>query len=1018
MCRAFKIATTRLSDSIHLIAVAGLLAVFASHESAQAQICGTGLGGAISLNTGGPVHIGDTITITGILAGNQPTSLAASNITAWLLLPNGTTNKAMENVNLPAGTTCDSVNGVAGAGFLCPGNITIGAGVSGTCDSFPTTYTVRAQDVGQGVTFAATGVNGFQFNCSQPGQPKKIVFEEAVLGQTVQANPQAASACPVQILQVIFPGIAITKNCVNQCTPIGSPIQFSGVVTNTGDVTLNSITVTDDPNATITFSTTTFLGNSFPANGDPATAVLAAGDSVSFTGSYTPSGTAAALCGPFTDTIQVTGADITGFTVTNTATATCHVQVNPAITLTKDCFKTGSPGVRNLQPGDTYVEVFVVKNTGDVGLTGVIIHDDVQGNITVGDLGSGQSVTNTTGPITPAPGVCGPITDHATATGTNLCPADDVCPSARTVTSAQQQCTVTVLCAPNICVSKGITCAPATGAACDGTLTYGSTASGVVGPTNQTAFCYQIIVANCLPSADVLVVTNISDNLISPLTGFETPFTLQIGQARTNYYKQSYGAGTHVNTVSAIGFGQASGVVTNAQASATATVVPISVTCALNLTNDFQVNTSPVNNCDVQLAAGTSNAAVQVILTINNTGQGDLNVSVIGGSILSTTPLVDCATGASIAPPVVFVPAGQTVVTNIGCVTVSCPGATVSATIQGTAVASTGIPCIFDTAGNAVTTAPSSCQNCVNCAIPAVPLECRVTGGGTLYAGVTDTNCVVLTTVLFDDEQCAGSVLDHISHGGQLGAPFNQRDCGQILGDPCIRGEWEHNRHYQGSGNPKDTIDTKFHSYNANVGAVKGVFDSLECACLGCCSGGEFIGSATNNALCNPTDHKICGPEPRPAPANAIIFSGLGVFQPAACGASGKNQPLRWFVFRVYIEDRSEPGGLHPGGAKEPADVYCFQAWDTGVTVTKHSDASTVATTFRQCLAADNCAFIESISTSSNTGVPPGTLPSATVCGMSADINDCGPLYDGNQQIHPSTGATCTATTPLTIISP
>jgi hypothetical protein len=37
---------------------------------------------------------------------------------------------------------------------------------------------------------------------------------------------------------------------------------------------------------------------------------------------------------------------------------------------------------------------------------------------------------------------------------------------------------------------------------------------------------------------------------------------------------------------------------------------------------------------------------------------------------------------------------------------------------------------------------------------------------------------------------------------------------------------------------------------------------------------------------------------------------------------------------------------------------------------------------------------------------------------MSADINDCGPLYDGNQQIHPSTGATCTATTPLTIISP
>ncbi|HXJ72134.1 MAG TPA: hypothetical protein VNM37_04755, partial [Candidatus Dormibacteraeota bacterium] len=400
---------------------------------------------------------------------------------------------------------------------------------------------------------------------------------------------------------------------------------------------------------------------------------------------------------------------------------------------------------------------------------------------------------------------------------------------------------------------------------------------------------------------------------------------------------------------------------------------------------------------------------------INNTGQGDLDVSVIGGSVLTT--LVDCGTGGSINPPVVRVPAGQTIVTNIGCVTVSCPGATISAVVQGTAVASTSIPCVFDTFGNVIKTAQSSCQNCVTCFTP-VAVECRVTGGGTLQPGATDVNCVTLTTVLFDDAQCPGTVLDHISHGGQLGAPFNAHDCGEILGDPCIRGEWEHNRHYQGTGNPQDTIDTKFHSFQANVGPVKGVFDTLECACLGCCSDGQFIGSAIANGLCNPTDHKICGPEPRPAPANAIIFSGLGVFQPAACGASGKNQPLRWFVFRVYIEDRSEPGGLHPGGAKQPADVYCFQAWDTGIPVQKHTVASTVVPDFRRCLAADSCAFIESISTSSNTGVPPGTLPSSTVCGMAADINDCGPLYSGNHQIHPGTGATCTATTPLQIISP
>jgi len=209
----------------------------------------------------------------------------------------------------------------------------------------------------------------------------------------------------------------------------------------------------------------------------------------------------------------------------------------------------------------------------------------------------------------------------------------------------------------------------------------------------------------------------VSDNLLGgPLAGFTN--ILAVGQSVTNFYGQSYelnggNPSTNVNTVTATGTGQASGIVTNAQDSATAIVLPVGLNCSLNLTNDFQVNDNPVDGCDVQLAAGTANAAIQVILTLRNTGQADLDVSVIGGSVLTT--LTDCGTGASITPPVVFVPAGQTVVTNIGCVSVSCPGATISVTVQGTVVASTSIPCIYDTAGHAITTAPSSCENCVKC---------------------------------------------------------------------------------------------------------------------------------------------------------------------------------------------------------------------------------------------------------------------------------------------------------------
>ena len=110
-------------------------------------------------------------------------------------------------------------------------------------------------------------------------------------------------------------------------------------------------------------------------------------------------------------------------------------------------------------------------------------------------------------------------------------------------------------------------------------------------------------------------------------------------------------------------------------------------------------------------------------------------------------------------------------------------------------------------------------------------------------------------------------------------------------------------------------------------------------------------------------------------------------------------------VFRVYIEDRSEPGGFHPKGAVEPADIYCFQAWKTGIKATRKPDFNTVAPEFRRALAEANCDFLEALQSGS---LPIGSLPSATVGGMTADVQDCGPLHDGNHQIHPSTSATCT----------
>jgi hypothetical protein len=289
-----------------------------------------------------------------------------------------------------------------------------------------------------------------------------------------------------------------------------------------------------------------------------------------------------------------------------------------------------------------------------------------------------------------------------------------------------------------------------------------------------------------------------------------------------------------------------------------------------------------------------------------------------------------------------------------------------------------------------------------------------------MYNCDSNMDCVLVTTHLYPLVNKIGTPLDHVSHGGQLGAPFSQQDCSHILADQCIRGQWEHNRHFQGPNNAADVFAVDFHTAGTNA-ASHPIFDTLLCACLGCCNpdfanikqpAGNFTGwSHFKFMVCNPDDHKVCGPAPRPAPANALIWSGIGTYTPSVQG----KKPATYAVLRVYVEDRSEPGGWFPKGSVSPADVYCFQAWDTGIPVQRHNDPNSLGVspilgdvnTFRSTLSADSCAFLKAISV--NGPCPPGSLPQSTLLGVPAFVNDCGILHSGNQQIHPSTGATCTA---------
>jgi hypothetical protein len=223
---------------------------------------------------------------------------------------------------------------------------------------------------------------------------------------------------------------------------------------------------------------------------------------------------------------------------------------------------------------------------------------------------------------------------------------------------------------------------------------------------------------------------------------------------------------------------------------------------------------------------------------------------------------------------------------------------------------------------------------------------------------MTTSSSTTTTTVLGGCRVTGGGIVDDTfppvvdaTHGGQVGAPL-----GFVTAfspdTPCIHGEWQHVRH----DDPR--VFGNFHS---------DTFDSLVCGCLPCDENPESPGMV--GELCNPGD-RICGPEPRRAPANKICFTGVGDFT----ATNGSKNP-RSVAFRVDVEDRSEPGG---GGGPPPPDRYRIRLWN--LTDAADSAASLV---LREAISCGTSLAEEPL---------PAPLP---------DIDDGGELAKGNHQIHP-----------------
>jgi hypothetical protein len=108
---------------------------------------------------------------------------------------------------------------------------------------------------------------------------------------------------------------------------------------------------------------------------------------------------------------------------------------------------------------------------------------------------------------------------------------------------------------------------------------------------------------------------------------------------------------------------------------------------------------------------------------------------------------------------------------------VSCPGIEFSISARAVADDQQGTLCVHDAQGNLIVDDSSPCTADVTC---EEVLSCRVTGGGTLLPDTTDMSCIPVGTTIFPLATSGGIPIKKITHGGQLGAPFSQMDCGEI----------------------------------------------------------------------------------------------------------------------------------------------------------------------------------------------------------------------------------------------
>src|SRR5438132_3065769 len=671
-------------------------------------------------------------------------------------------------------------------------------------------------------------------DASEPDTATLSCFCTADLNPNFKATAKDSASFDCQT-----PGLVVTKDCGLRDTSGNNAVTIT--VNNTGTADLENCTVTD----------TNFTDAACPASGTPSgtsSAVAVSPSTIASLGHEsmtTVTGTVAGLtkdsCNTVSVTCEIKGSvdpNNSGHQKTLTATAqdtceTCSVQIDKQIKCgagpfidvgfvsnnedgTASCLGWNAFTIDGANvPAESLTVQYTAKNTGGTALFSCTVTDTntVISSTTV-PIADTIVVSGTSNPV-PINTTCSAelsASEPDTATVSCFCTADK---NANFLATAKDMAKFQCL-TPGLNVTKTCLVPDASGnSEVDIELMNTGTAD----------------LANCVVSDNVF-----KNDPTCPPTGASTPVTVP-GVASL-----PHGMSTTVK-------GSVSGITTNACNTAAVTCEVVGSVDPANPSQQKKITATDSAVCEVPsvkiekvCVAQDANGVNQMTFKVTNTGGVALANCAIADNIFTNDPT---------CPPT---GAGTPVPTTPATIASLDPGAMASATgsvsgLTGNACDEVSVTCdVVGATGRTVTA--NDAQVCL--AAPP-PSGCRVTGGGLVYA------CGSTLPGSDAPQHCGDRASDaqDATHGGQVGAPVGVATA-FTPDSVCIQGEWQHVRHI------KPKLNGNFHART---------FDSLNCACLPC-AGDPGSGTVTDG-LCNPGD-RICGPEPRRAPDNAICFSGVG----------------------------------------------------------------------------------------------------------------------------------------------